>query len=191
MRLTRRGFLMFSGAGAGTVAISALGFNLEALAASDELRLREATETTTVCPYCSVGCSAVVSVIDGKVVNVEGLPDSPINRGMLCSKGSSMERVANSDLRLDKVRYRAPNSNKWEEKTWDEALTRISELIKETRDSGFTEKQMNKDGIEVSVNRCDSIVQLGGAALDTEECYLASKFARGLGIVWIDHQARI
>ena len=190
MEVTRRGFLKLSGVGAGTAALMALGFEVSAVASAEELRIREAVETTTVCPYCSVGCSAIVSVVDGKVVALEGLSDSPINRGSLCSKGQSIYQVANNDRRLTKVRYRAPGATDWEEKTWEEAIPRIARLIKDTRDATFVETE-EIEGVKVTVNRCEGIAQLGGAALDNEECYLASKFARGLGLVYIEHQARI
>jgi len=190
MELSRRGFLKLSGAGIGVTALAHLGFAVPAFAASEELRIREATESTTVCPYCSVGCSAIVSVMDGKVVGLEGLPDSPISRASLCSKGQSIYQVANNDRRLEKVLYRAPGGTDWEEKTWDEAIPRIARLIKDTRDATFEETE-EVDGAKVMVNRCPGIAQLGGAALDNEECYLAAKFARGLGLVYIEHQARI
>lgn len=186
MELSRRDFLKLSGAGVGVAALAQLGFSTPAFALDDELRISGAKETTTVCPYCSVGCSAIVSVIDGKVVNIEGLPDSPINRATLCSKGSSMYQIANNDRRLDKVRYRAPGATEWEDKTWDEAIPAIARLIKDTRDATFEEKE---DG--VTVNRTMGIAQLGGASLDNEECFLITKFARTLGLVYLEHQARI
>jgi len=190
MELTRRSFLKLSGAGIGVTALAQLGFSTPAYAADEELRISEASESTTVCPYCSVGCSAIVSVQDGKVVGIEGLPDSPINRASLCSKGQSIFQVANNKRRLTKVLYRAPGATDWEEKTWDEAIPAIARLIKDTRDANFVETD-DVDGNKVVVNRCEGIAQLGGAALDNEECYLASKFARALGLVYIEHQARI
>ncbi|MDI6874773.1 twin-arginine translocation signal domain-containing protein [Candidatus Solincola sp.] len=190
MELSRRSFLKLSGAGIGVTALAQLGFTTPAYAAGDELRIREARESTTVCPYCSVGCSAIVSVQDGKVVNIEGLPDSPINRGSLCSKGQSIIQVANNERRLKKVLYRAPGATDWEERTWEEAIPAIARLIKDTRDATFVETD-EVDGQKVTANRCEGIAQLGGAALDNEECYLAAKFARSLGLVYIEHQARI
>jgi formate dehydrogenase major subunit len=186
MEVTRRGFLKLSGVGAGTAALMALGFEVSAVASAEELRIREAVETTTVCPYCSVGCSAIVSVVDDKVVALEGLADSPINRGSLCSKGQSILQVANSEWRLKKVRVREPGAEDWKEITWSEALDEIARLIKDTRDANFTKE---KDG--VTVNRCTGIASLGGAALDNEELALTTKFARSLGLVYIEHQARI
>jgi formate dehydrogenase major subunit len=186
MELSRRGFLKLSGAGVGVAALAQLGFSTPAYAAGEELRIQSATETTTVCPYCSVGCSAIVSVMDGKVVGLEGLPDSPINRASLCSKGQSIYQVANNDRRLGKVRYRAPGATDWEEKTWEEAIPAIARLVKDTRDATIVEDENG-----VTVNRTEGIAQLGGAALDNEECYMAIKLARTLGLVYIEHQARI
>lgn len=190
MELSRRGFLKLSGAGIGAAALSQLGFSTPAIAAGENLRIQQAYETTTICPYCSVGCSAIVSVVDGQVVGLEGLPDSPINRGSLCSKGQSVFQVANNDRRLTKVRYRAPGATDWKEKTWEEAIPAIARLIKDTRDENFVQTE-DINGQKVTVNRTDAIAQLGGAALDNEECYLESKFARSLGLVYIEHQARI
>lgn len=194
MELSRRGFLKLSGAGIGVAALAQLGFSTPAFAAAEELRISEAMESTTVCPYCSLGCSAIVSVMDGKMVGLEGLPDSPINRASLCSKGQSIFQVGTSDRRLTKVRHRAPGGTEWEEKTWEEAIPAIARLIKDARDATFVEtEEIDVAGTKkkVTVNRCEGIAHLGGAALDNEELYLESKFARGLGLVYIEHQARI
>jgi formate dehydrogenase major subunit len=129
----------------------------------------------------------IVSVRDGKVINIEGDPDHPINEGALCSKGSALFQVANNDLRLSKVKYRAPGASAWEEKSWDWTIERIAEKIKETRDATF--QLTDKKG--QTINRTEAIACLGGAALDNEECYSYSKFARSLGIVYLEHQARI
>ena len=190
MELTRRGFLKASGAGIGVAALAQPGFPTAAFADGEKLRIQQAIETTTVCPFCSVGCSAIVSVMDGKVVGLEGLPDSPINRGTLCSKGQSIFQIANNDMRLEKIRYRAPGATEWKDKTWEDAIPAIARLIKDTRDANFKATE-EVNGQQVTVNRTEAIAQLGGAALDNEECYLESKFARSLGLVYIEHQARI
>lgn len=187
MEITRRGFLKLSGVGVGTAALISLGFDISAVAAGENLRISSATETTTVCPYCAVGCSAIVSVVDGKVVALEGLPDSTINRGALCPKGQAMPQLANSEWRLKKVRVRDPHATEWKEIEWDEALDEIARLIKDTRDAGFVTK--NDKG--VTVNRCESIAQLGFAQGNMEEIVLYTKFARALGLVYTEHQARI
>jgi len=149
--------------------------------------LKAAKESTTICPYCAVGCGAIVHASDGKVINIEGNPDHPINRGALCSKGSGLSQIPNNENRLSKVLYRAPNSTEWEEKSWDWALDRIARNIKKTRDATFTEK--NAEG--QLVNRTTGIASVGSAAIDNEECWLFQKLLRGLGLVYIEHQARI
>jgi formate dehydrogenase major subunit len=185
MDVSRRGFLKISGA---TFAASGLGINLKPVSAyAQPLKVQYAKETTTVCPYCSVGCSIIVSTRNGKVVNTEGDPDSPINRGSLCTKGGSIYQMAVNKNRLGKPLYRAPYATEWKEVSWEWALNKIAENIKESRDKSF--KFKNAKG-EV-VNRAEEIASVGSAAMDNEECFLYQKFLRGLGLVYIEHQARI
>jgi len=188
MRIRRRDFLKISGATTAGVALGSLGFDFSW--AEDKklpLKIQYAKETTTICPYCAVGCGLIVHSKNDKVVNMEGDPDHPINKGSLCSKGASLFQTANSDQRITKVMYRAPYSDKWEFKTWDWALDKIAKNIKATRDKTYTVK--NKDGNVV--NRTTAIASVGSAALDNEECWLYQKFLRALGLVYIEHQARI
>ena len=160
-------------------------------------KLKNAQKFTTICPYCAVGCGQILSVVNGKVINVEGDLEHPINQGSLCSKGNALLQVANNERRLTKVLYRAPKSNQWQEKSWDWALEQIARRIKDTRDNDWVEKDNDNPlapfgkGDGFTVNRIEAIGCLGGAALDNEECYLYSKLARALGIVYLEHQARI
>jgi len=189
-KITRRSFLKLSGATALGVAVGGLGFDLFSIEAhAEKLRknLKSARETTTICPYCAVGCGAIVHASGGKVINIEGDLDHPINTGSLCSKGSSLYQLANNEERLTHVLYRAPYSDKWEYKSWDWALDEIAKKIKATRDATFT---TTNDKGQV-VNRTTAIASVGSAALDNEECWLYQKFLRGLGLVYIEHQARI
>lgn len=145
-------------------------------------------EGTTICPYCSVGCGLIVATdTKGIIINSEGDSDHPINEGALDPKSVSVRQLSNSPLRLHKVKYRAPGSKEWEDKDWEWTLNRISEKIKETRDATFEET----DASGVTVNRTQGIAWLGGAANTNEDCYMAVKFARALGVVNIEHQARI
>jgi anaerobic selenocysteine-containing dehydrogenase len=182
-RPTRRQFL--KGLTTGTVAIGALTQS-GCGPAIPPLKTRGATETTTVCPFCGVGCGQVVSTKGGKVINIEGDPGHPISEGTLCSKGASGIQVVNNSRRLQKVLYRAPNGKKWEEKSWDWALERIAARVKETRDKTF---KTSIDGRVV--NRTEAIACLGGSALDNEEAYLLVKLMRALGLVYVEHQARL
>jgi anaerobic selenocysteine-containing dehydrogenase len=180
---TRRQFL--KGLTTGTVAIGALTQS-GCGPAIPPLKTRGATDTTTICPFCGVGCGQVVSTVSGKVINIEGDPHHPISEGTLCSKGAAAIQVVNNPRRLQKVLYRAPRGKAWEEKTWDWALERIAARVKETRDKTF---KTSVDGRVV--NRTEAIACLGGSALDNEEAYLLVKLMRALGLVYIEHQARI
>jgi formate dehydrogenase major subunit len=182
-RATRRQFL--KGVTTGTVAIGALTQS-GCGPAIPPLKTRGATNTTTVCPFCGVGCGQVVSTRDGKVLNIEGDPGHPISEGTLCSKGAAGIQVVNNPRRLQKVLYRAPQGQAWEEKTWDWALARIAARVKETRDKTF---KTSIDGRVV--NRTEAIACLGGSALDNEEAYLLVKLMRALGLVYVEHQARL
>ena len=94
--------------------------------------------------------------------------------------------MVNNSRRLQKVLYRKPNGAKWEEKTWDWALERIAARVKETRDKTF---KTTVDGRVV--NRTEAIACLGGSALDNEEAYPLAKLMRALGLVYLEHQARL
>ena len=180
---TRRQFL--KGLTAGTVTIGALTQS-GCAPAIPPLKTRGATHTTTVCPFCGVGCGQVVSTRNEKVIHIEGDPGHPISEGTLCSKGASAIQVVNNSRRLQKVLYRAPGGVKWEEKSWDWALERIAARVKETRDKTF---QTSVEGRVV--NRTEAIACLGGSALDNEEAYLLVKLMRALGLVYVEHQARL
>ena len=180
---TRRQFL--KGLTTGTVAIGALSQS-GCAPAIPPLKTRGATATTTVCPFCGVGCGQIVSTRNGNVINIEGDPGHPISEGTLCSKGAAGIQVVNNPRRLQKVLYRKPQGTAWEEKTWDWALERIAARVKETRDKTF---QTSMDGRVV--NRTEAIACLGGSALDNEEAYLLVKLMRALGLVYVEHQARL
>ncbi len=185
MEVTRRTFLRLTGA---TVFVGGLGLNIASVRAEAlPLKTLYATETTTICPYCAVGCGIIVHTRDGKVINTEGDPDHPINEGSLCPKGGSLYQLAVNDARLKTPLYRAPGSDKWEQVTWEWAIDKIAEKIVKTRNENFTVK--NDKG--QSVNRTTAIASVGSAAMDNEECYVYQKFLRGLGLVYIEHQARI
>ncbi|EWY40429.1 dehydrogenase [Skermanella stibiiresistens SB22] len=152
-------------------------------------RLDEAdTVGTNICPYCAVGCAQLMYAKDGRVIHVEGDPRSPINQGTLCPKGAATLGLMTMPERLDKIKYRAPHSDRWEERSMDWAMDRIAHLTKKTRDEAFVQEL--PDG--GTVNHTQAIGSLGGATLDNEENYLIKKlFSAGLGMVWIENQARV
>jgi len=185
MKLSRRGFLKVSGSAVGA---SILGIGLKpAQVHAMPLPIQYAKETTTICPYCAVGCGLIVHTRSGEVINTEGDPDHPINRGTLCSKGASLYQLRHNENRITEPMYRAKGSKEWKQVTWDWSLDQIAKKIKATRDATFLEKN---DKGQV-VNRTDGISSVGSAALDNEECYLLQKMLRSWGLVYIEHQARI
>jgi formate dehydrogenase major subunit len=152
-------------------------------------RLEQADKVgTSICPYCAVGCAQLVYARKGKLIHVEGDPRSPINQGTLCPKGAATFGLLTAPDRLGEVLYRAPHATEWEKKPLAWAMERIARLAKRTRDETFVEKL--PDG--TPVNHTLAMASLGGATLDNEENYLIKKlFSGGLGMVWIENQARV
>jgi formate dehydrogenase major subunit len=190
MELSRRDFLKASGAGISGLFLLRF-FNNKAIAAAPKsiTLKRKGKETATICPYDASGCGFIVTADEnGKVINIEGDPDHPINQGAACAKGASLRQLsADNPWRLSKPLYRAPGSSDWQSVEWEWALDNISRRIKTTRDASF----ISKDTDGNTVNRTESIACLGGSALDNEECYLLSKMTRALGVVYLEHHARI
>lgn len=191
MKVTRRKFMQISGASAAGLAVSGLGFDFSPVKSHAQmLKTKYAKETTTICPYCGVGCGAIVHTSrkgDGRVINIEGDPDHVINRGSLCPKGAALSQLTENENRLLEPMYRAPNAKEWKTVSWDWALTEIAKRVKKTRDATFTRKN---DKGQV-VNRTVQIASVGSAAMDNEECWIYQALLRSLGLVYIEHQARI
>ena len=196
MEVTRRGFLKLSGGLSMVAMASGLGIDT-ALAESRgfALKIEGSTKITSICHFCSGGCSLLLHIIDGKLVHLEGDPDSPVNEGTLCSKASSLEQVAYAEHRPKTPLYRAPGATEWQSITWHDAIERIAKKTKEVRDKTWTatDEVTNPDGTKttVTVNRAEGIGVLGSAEIDNEESYLLSKFARLIGSPYHEHQARI
>jgi len=152
-------------------------------------RLEQATKVgTSICPYCAVGCAQLVYARDNQIIHIEGDPRSPINQGTLCPKGAATLGWLQNPNRLTKVKYRRPYSDHWEEVSLDWAMERIAQLVKRTRDETFVREL--PDG--TTVNHTMAMAELGGATLDNEENYLIKKLCGGgLGMVWIENQARV
>jgi formate dehydrogenase major subunit len=185
MELSRRGFLKLSG---GAISASIVGVGLKpAQAYAAPLAIQYAQETLTICPYCAVGCGLIVQTSGGEVINTEGDPDHPINRGTICSKGAALYQLRHNEKRITEPMYRAKGSKEWKKVSWDWSLDQIAHKIKETRDDTFMETNAKGQ----VVNRTDGIASVGSAALDNEECYLFQKLLRSWGLVYIEHQARI
>ena len=191
MDASRRDFLRLSvAAGTGTALSGLLGSGVNlgpAVARAQELRIKGAKTTPSVCPYCSVGCGTLVHTIDGKIVNIEGDPRSPHSEGTLCPKGAAIFQLHVNPNRPIQVLHRAPGAGEWEVWDLERAMNRIAELVKKTRDETFIEKLPSGK----IVNMTPAIFSLGGATLEVEFNHVHQKLMRGLGIVAIENQARI
>ena len=158
-------------------------------------RTRAVTPRTTtadhvarsVCPYCAVGCGQRIFVKDGKVVQIEGDPDSPISRGRLCPKGAASEQLVNSPGRQTRILYRAPHAADWQYLERDTAIDMIAERFLTARRNGW----QDADDQGRALRRTMAIAALGGATLDNEENYLIKKLFTAAGAVQIENQARI
>jgi formate dehydrogenase major subunit len=191
MEISRRDVLRLSVAGGGATALGGLiasGVDLApVLARAQELRIKDAKVTPSVCPFCSVGCATLVHTVDGQIVNIEGDSRSPHNEGTLCPKGAATFQLHVNPNRPMQVLHRAPGAADWE--VWDlnRAMDRVAELVKKTRDETFIERLQNGK----LVNATTGLFSLGGATLDIEWNHIHQKLMRGLGIIAIENQARI
>jgi formate dehydrogenase major subunit len=141
----------------------------------------------SICPYCGVGCGQLVYHKQGKLISIEGDPESPISRGHLCPKGADTFELHTQPGRLKKVKYRAAYSRQWQEIELETAMDMVADRAWDTRDRTFQE---TRDG--ESLMQTTAMAHLGGATLDNEENYLIRKlFTAGLGMVCVSNQARI
>jgi formate dehydrogenase major subunit len=191
MEVSRRDFFKLAAGAAGGTALGGmvgLGASLApTLARAQELRIKDARTTPSICPYCSVGCATLVHTVEGRIVNIEGDPRSPWNEGTLCPKGAAIYQLHVNPNRPTRVLHRAPGAADWEVWDLERAMERVAELMKTTRDETFIERL--PDGR--LVNMTPAIFSLGGATLDNEWNHIQQKLMRGLGIVAIENQARI
>ena len=156
-------------------------------------RIAHAKAVPSVCAYCAVGCGTLAYVSQaGKLLDVEGNPESPVSGGHLCPKGSALFGLTVNDQRWTTVKYRAPYSDRYEERPLAWALERIAQLVKETREKTFAREWKNPDTGETRrVNHTLGIASLGGATFGIEENYMLGKLMHSLGVVSIENQARI
>lgn len=191
MDISRRDVLRLSVAGGTGTALGGLiasGVNLAPVVAqAQQLRIRDAKVTPSVCPFCAVGCATLIHTVNGQIVNIEGDPRSPHNEGTLCPKGAATFQLHVNPNRPTRVLHRAPGATDWEEWDLNRAMDRVAELVKKTRDETFVERLPNGK----LANSTTAIFHLGGATLDDEWNHLHQKLMRGLGIVGIENQARI
>jgi formate dehydrogenase major subunit len=180
------------------MAAEAAGLGLDTSGAEERaaVPIKKGKQVPSICPYCSVGCGQIVAVDEGgRILDIEGHPDSPISEGTLCPKGAATYQLVMNEQRWTTVKYRAPGSDHWEEKPLDWAMERIAHLVKQTRDATFNEYQELPDGkggtVKKRVMNTTALASLGGATIDNEWNYAQQKLLHALGVVAIENQARI
>ncbi len=191
MELTRRGFLKATTIG-GSIA---LGFDVSrAQAEMREFKISRTTETRSTCPYCAVSCGVIIHTLGDKsknavasIVHIEGDPDHPINRGTLCPKGVTLKEDIAHRQRIKRPRVRKPGSDKWEDISWNDAISQIARHIKTTRDKCLVAK--NAQG--QVVNRNPGFGMIGGCTDTNEFNMLQWKAGASWGVVYRDTQARV
>ncbi|MCB9426748.1 MAG: molybdopterin-dependent oxidoreductase [Flavobacteriales bacterium] len=121
-------------------------------------------EIKSTCSYCGVGCGIIIKKDHNQKVIVEGDPDHPVNKGMLCSKGMNLHYVVNDVS--DRILYpemRWSKNHKRERVDWDTVLDRTAAIFKT-----FIDK-FGSDSVGFYVS---------GQCL-TEEYYIANKLVKG------------
>ena len=195
VQVSRRQFMQVTGSSLAASSLAVLGFSPStALAEVRQFKLTQAKVTRQTCTYCSVGCGLLmyahgdsVRNVKETIMHVEGDPDHPVNRGTLCPKGAALMDYVNSPNRLKLPEYRAPGSNEWKRMSWDEALDRITRLLKDDRDANFQEQNASGQ----TVNRWLSTGMLAASASSNEAGYITHKVARSWGLLALDNQARV
>lgn len=210
MAITRRDFMKASGGVAAFLFTSSLFDLVKVPKALADMGLKEGVETTTICCFCGCGCGAIVTTSSGKIVNLEGDPTHPVNEGALCSKGVATKQISTQilseeelattyaignfidswpdDKRLARALHRVPGASQWEIVDLDWAIEQIGHKVADTRQNTWEDTD---PATGMVVNRTRAIAGMGGAAHDSEECHLLRKFFTGLGLVYVEHQARI
>ena len=195
MQVSRRQFFKICAGGMAGTTAAALGFAPSvALAETRQYKLLRTRETRNTCTYCSVGCGLLMySLGDGaknakaSIFHIEGDPDHPVSRGSLCPKGAGILDYVKSPNRLRFPEVREPGTNEWKRLSWDEALGRITKLMKEDRDANFI--ATNEAG--QTVNRWTSTGFLAASASSNEAGYITHKVMRSTGAIVFDNQARV
>ena len=151
-------------------------------------RTRGSQVSRSICPYCAVGCGQLIYHRHGKILSIEGDPESPINQGTLCPKGAACRELLGHERRLTKVRYRPPKSESWQDLDLETAMDMIADRVWSSRARSFeTALEQGR-----ALHRTQAIAHISGATLDNEENYLLKKlFTAGLGMVCVSNQARI
>ncbi|GAI52644.1 unnamed protein product, partial [marine sediment metagenome] len=129
----------------------------------------------STCGLCQIGCGVLAHIKGGEVTKVEGDPDNPLNKGVLCAKGlASLEYLYHHDRLKHPLRRAGERGDgKWQQVSWDEALDAVANQLIKARDNYGAE----------------SVAFIHGAAKGLQESYL-TRLAYAFGtpnVVWQGH----
>lgn len=134
------------------------------------MKIGEAREVRTTCPYCGVGCGVLAKVAANGEVTVRGDPDHPANFGRLCSKGSALAETIDLDGRLLYPEIHGRRTG------WDEALDLVASTFSQT----------------IAEHGPDAVAFYVSGQLLTEDYYVANKLMKGfIGSANIDTNSRL
>ena len=142
----------------------------------------------SVCPYCAVGCGQRVFVKDGKVIQIEGDPDSPISPRTAVPQGVGQRAAGQHDrVARRSCSTAGRTAPQWEPLDLETATDMIADRVLASRARTW----QDRDDRGRRLSRTLGIAGLGGATLDNEENYLIKKLFTALGAIQIENQARI
>ena len=89
----------------------------------------------TTCYMCACRCGIKVHLRNGELRYIEGNKRHPVNRGVLCAKGSAgiMQQMSPAKLRAPLRRVGPRGSGEFEEISWDEALATATDWLSDIR----------------------------------------------------------
>ena len=103
----------------------------------------------SACQFCNSNCRLKVHLKDGRVIDVQGEPEDPVQAGGLCVKAQMMTQLVYNRHRLTRPMKRiggekgSPES-KFEPCSWDDALDLIAQKFLALRDAGEARAIANK-----------------------------------------------
>ncbi len=105
---------------------------------------QERMAVPTACWQCVTRCPAIAYVEDGRLVKMEGQPNSIRTHGVMCAKGQGgVNQYSDPDRILFPMRRVGPRgSGEWQRISWDEALEELAGRLQKLRDDGTPEKFM-------------------------------------------------
>ncbi len=129
-KISRRSFIKIGGT-LGTGAAVGLSASPSKVKAAIKQNPQKIEKIPSVCEQCFWRCGIIATVVDGKLINIEGNPLNPNNRGKICARGNAGVALLYEKDRLKNpmIRIGERGSGKWENVSWKEALDFTAEKL--------------------------------------------------------------